>query len=128
MFHIPADLTRNAATDSEEDVNHVLEHAHSKVRLVTLSFSGIGLPNQDMSAWHSAYLSAFPEAENPKSEGFAMTHVKYMDGMEYRFFSDYFTTSNAAALPEKVKPNAFVVFEPLHYNVTVCVWSVGRDV
>ena len=99
--------------DSEVDVNKIVQ-ATGQVSLVTVSFSGLGLPTQDTSLWQQKFQSALGS-----SPAHRQVNLKYMDGFEYFFAPSVFTGMVKSATDKALVPHSYVVYEPYHYNITV---------
>lgn len=112
-FYVPNAASFSVADGAKVDVNEVLAK-HDDVTCLTVSFSGLGLPNQDLSQWQSKFLADFGS-----KPGYRLVNLKYMDGFEYYFAPGFFTNMVKGALAPEVQEHSIAVFEPYHYNITV---------
>ena len=112
-FHVPNAAAYKMEDDAEVDINKVVQ-ATGQVSLITVSFSGLGLPTQDTSLWQQKFQSALGS-----SSAHRQVNLKYMDGFEYFFAPSVFTGMVKSATDTALVPHSYVVYEPYHYNITV---------
>ena len=115
VFFVPNEAAYSLSTDEKVDVNAVLG-AKGTVTLVTANLSGLGLPNQDTSAWQTAWKSAFGSSDSHR-----LVNIKYMDGFEYNFSPAFFNSLVKNGVADVAAADTIVVYEPNHYNITVSI-------